>query len=318
MIFGGIILVMGLNRKSILQSAFFLLALASVFACGRSAFADAGAGPSAKTLLEKYPLLESNLVNNQFGVPIYLESKDNGSLLHVDLYSILDYPFDGIKEAIQSPSAWCDITSLMLNIKASTCCKVSDQWHLTIYTGKKNYQPPKDAYKQDFNFHVAALEQDYLDIVLSSKDGPFFTKNHMIRFEAAPLDAKRTFMHFAYDYTCGFFSRAAIKAYYETIGHDKKGFSIIASDKNGDPVYQCGIKGAEERNAVRCYLGIRAYMDTLKIAVDHKFEEQLNRWYDMTQQFPLQLHEEEKGEYLDNKRREHNNQLTLQKEANKG
>jgi len=309
---------MGLNRKSILQSTFFLLVLAGVFVCSRSAFADSESSSGAKTLLEKYPLLESNLVNNQFGVPIYLESKDDGSFLHVDLYSILDYPFDGIKEAIQSPSAWCDITSLMLNIKASTCCKVSDHWMLTIYTGRKNYQPPKDAYKQDFDFHVAALEPEYLDIVLNSKDGPFFTKDHKIRFEAVPLDEKRTFMHFSYDYSCGFFARAAIKTYYETIGHDKKGFSIIAFDKNRNPVYQCGVKGAEERNAVRCYLGIRTYMDTLNLSTDRKFEEQLNRWYDLTQQFPLQLYDEEKEEYLANKRREHSNQLVLQKEAGKG
>jgi hypothetical protein len=307
---------MKFNRKFI--SALFLLALTGAVACGFPAFADEGPSSGAKILLEKYPLLESNLVNNQFGVPIYLESNDNGNLLHVDLYSILDYPFDGIERAMQSPSAWCEITSLMLNIKASTYCKTSDQWHLTLYTGKKNYQPPKDAFKQDFGFRIATLEPGYMDIVLNSKEGPFFTKDHRIRFEAAPLDEKRTFMHFSYDYSCGFFARAAIKTYYETIGHDKKGFSIVSFDKKGSPVYQSGIKGAEERNAVRCYLGIRTYMDTLNISTGQKFEEQLNRWYDMTQKFPVQLHEEEKGEYLDNKRREHNNQLTLQKEADKG
>jgi hypothetical protein len=309
---------MNFSKKIIHRHVLFLLVFAGVLACSCPAYAEAGACPGAKALLEKYPLLESNFVNNQFGVPIYLESKDNGSILRVDLYSILDYPFEGIKDAMQSPSAWCDITSLMLNIKASTCCKVSDQWHLTIYTGKKNYQPPKDAYKQDFGFQITALEPGYMDIVLNSKEGPFFTKDHRMRFEATPLDEKRTFMHFVYDYSCGFFARAAIKAYYDTIAHDKKGFSIIAFDKKGNPVYQSGIKGAEERNAVRCYLGIRAYMDTLNISTDRKFEEQVNRWYDMTQRFPIQLHEEEKVEYLDNKRREHNNQLTLQKEADKG
>jgi hypothetical protein len=306
------------TRKFILRSVLFLLSLAAVLAFNCPAFAEVRPCSKAKTLLEKYPLLESNLVNNQFGVPIYLESKDSDSLLHVDLYSILDYPFDGIKEAIQSPNAWCDITSLMLNIKASTCSKISDHWMLTVYTGRKNYQPPEDAFKQDFNFSVAASEPGYMDIVLNSEQGPFFTKNHKIRFEAAPLDEKRTFMHFSYDYNCGFFARAAIKTYYETIGHNKKGFSVISFDEKGNPVYQGGVKGAEERNAVRSYLGIRTYMDTLNVSTDQKFEEQLNRWYDMTQQFPLQLHDQEKWEYLDNKRREHGNQVTLQKEADKG
>jgi hypothetical protein len=35
----------------------------------------------------------------------------------------------------------------------------------------------------------------------------------------------------------------------------------------------------------------------------------------LTQHFPLQLHDEEKDEYLANKRREHKNQLVLQENA---
>jgi hypothetical protein len=308
---------MARNIRSILNVCILVLALVMNLSHGHSALAGEESCPGAKALLEKYPSFETNLKNNQLGVPLYLESKEDESTMHVDLYGILNYSFDRVMETLQSPNAWCEITSLLCNIKASTCCRVSDQWMLTLYTGRKNYQPPQNAFKQDFTFRVASLEQGYVDIELASKTGPFFTKDHKIRFEAAPLDEGRTFMHFIYDYSCGFFARAAMKTYYETIAHGKKGFTIIAVDKNGNPVYQDGVRGSEERNAVRCYLGIRTYLDTLDISTDQKFEEQLNHWYDLTEQYPVQLHDVEKNEYLTDKRREHVNQVALQKLADK-
>jgi hypothetical protein len=112
-------------------------------------------------------------------------------------------------------------------------------------------------------------------------------------------------------------ARAAIKTYFATIGRDKRGFSIIATAKNGDPVYLGGARGAVERNAVRYYLAIQAYMDTLRIPLNQRFEKRNSRWYDLTARFPRQLYELDKGEYLANKRREHANQLMLQIEEGK-
>jgi hypothetical protein len=111
--------------------------------------------------------------------------------------------------------------------------------------------------------------------------------------------------------------RAAIKTYYATLGRDKRGFSIIAAGKNGDPVYVVGVRGSLERNAVRYYLAIQAYMDTLRIPSNQRFEKRNIHWYELMARFPRQLYESDKREYLANKRREHNNQLMLQIEAGK-
>jgi hypothetical protein len=271
----------------------------------------------ARILLGKYPAIKSKLEKNQFGIPLYLESREEYSSLHVDVYGIFDYPFDGVRDALQAPNNWCDINSLLINIKACTFRKVSNQWQLTLYSGRKYYQPPKDAYKLDFSFRIAAAQQEYLDIALTAKNGPLFTRDHRIRCEATPLDKGRTFIHFSYDYGYGVVARAAIKTYFATIGRDKRGFSIIATAKNGDPVYLAGARGAVERNAVRYYLAIQAFMDSLKIPPNQRFEKRNSRWYDLTARFPRQLYELDKGEYLTNKRREHNNQLMLQIEAGK-
>jgi hypothetical protein len=152
-------------------------------------------------------------------------------------------------------------------------------------------------------------------IALTAKNGPLFTRDHRLRLEAVPLDKAMTFIHFSYDYNYGALARAAIKSYYATIGRDKKGFSIIATGKKGYPVYVGGVRGSVERNAVRYYLAIQTYMDTLNVPRHQRFEQRISRWYDLTSRYPRQLYELDKGEYLANKRREHNNQLMLQKEA---
>lgn len=270
---------------------------------------------NGEVLFDKYPAIKTQLEKNQFGIPLYLESEEEYSSLHVDVYGIFDYPFDGVRDALQEPDNWCDINILLFNVKTCTCAKVSDQWQLTLYSGRKFYQPPADAYKLDFKINIAALEPDYLDIALTAKNGPLLTTDHRMRLEAVPLGEGKTFIHFSYDYSYGMLARAAIKSYYATIGRDKKGFSIIATDKKGGPVYVGGTRGSVERNAVRYYLAIQTYMDTLIIPSNQRFEKQISCWYDLTMRFPRQLYELDKGEYLANKRREHHNQLLLQIES---
>ena len=268
-----------------------------------------------RVLLAKYPLIKNKLEKNQFGIPLFLESREEYSSLHVDVYGVFDYPFEAVRAALQAPNNWCDINSLLINIKACTFRKASDQWQLALYSGRKYYQPPRDAFKLDFSFRLGAPQREYLDIALTAKKGPLFTTDHRLRCEAAPLDKGRTFIHFSYDYSYGALARAAIKTYFATLGRDKRGFSIIATDKKGDPVYMGGVRGSLERNAVRYYLAIQAYMDSLKIPLNQRFEKRNSRWYDLTARFPRQLYELDKDEYLANKRREHNNQLSLQIEV---
>jgi len=308
---------MTLTRRFIFQASIIFVALATLLSLSFPAQAAEQLSSGNRVLLAKYPAIKPRLEKNQFGIPLYLESREEYSSLHVDVYGIFDYPFDGVRDALQAPDNWCDINSMLFNIKACTFRKMSNQWLLTLYSGRKYYQPPKDAYKLDFSFRLAATQREYLDIALAAKKGPLLTRDHRIRCEAAPLDKGRTFIHFSYDYSYGVLARAAIKSYYATIGRDKRGFSIIATGKDGSPVYLGGVRGSLERNAVRYYLAIQAYMDTINIPPDQRFEKRNSRWYDLTARFPRQLYELDKGEYIANKRREHDNQRMLQIEADK-
>ena len=239
-----------------------LVGVVAAFLWHHSVLAAEPSSTKGEALRAKFLVFSSELEKNQFGLPLYLESQEEYGSLHVDVYGIVDFPFDSVSDAFRKPDNWCDINILLINVKACTFGKVSDQWLLTLYSGRKYYQPPKDAYKLDFQFDIVARQPEYLEIALTAKNGPLYTTDHRVRLEAVPLDEGRTFIHFSYDYSYGVLARAAIKGYFATLGREKKGFSIIATDKMGDPVYVGGVRGSVERYAVRYYFVIETYLDT--------------------------------------------------------
>ncbi|MCM0083100.1 hypothetical protein L4X63_16045 [Geomonas sp. Red32] len=271
------------------------------------------AGGGEQALLAKYPAIKGSLEKNQFGSPIYLESKESDNSVRVDMYGIFDYRFDQIREAVISPANWCDITFLHVNIKSCTSEKEGGQWYITLYSGRKYYQPPSDAYPLKLKFRVISQQPRYFNLSLTADSGPLHTKDHRIKVEAAPLDEGKTFLHFSYSYSYGTLARMAIKTYFSTIARDKVGFSNVRG-KDGSQTLVTGVRGAVERNCVRYYLAMETYIDSLKLPAGHRLEARLNRWYDLTARYPRQLREMDKAEYLSAKHRERENQIRLQKD----
>jgi len=289
------------------------LQLAVMLALVDTGHAEEAASAAGKALLSKYAGVSPKLQKNYFAAPIYLESYESKGMQQVDMYGVFNYPYESVREALQSPANWCDITALHINIKACTASREADHSLLTIYSGRKYYQPPDDAYPLKLTFRLAARQPDYFSIALSANQGPLRTKNHRIRLEAVPLAGGKTFVHFSYGYTTGAVANMAIKSYFATVARDKLGFSTVPG-QSGKPVLIGGVRGAVERNTVRYYLALESYLDTLKMPEGQRFEQRINRWFDLTARYPRQLKEVEKTEYLNNKRREHANQLTLQAE----
>lgn len=293
-----------------LAGAMLVISALVLFWCGTGRAAEEGGGGES-ALLAKYPALKSQLEKNQFGAPIYLDSSESGGSVRVDMYGVFNQPFSSVKEAVQSPANWCELAFLHLNTKACTSTRGGDQSFVTIYSGRKYYQPPSEAYPLKLKFRVLAQQPRYTDIALSADEGPLGTSNHRMRLEAAPLDARRTFVHFSYAYKYGSMARMATRTYFSTIGRDKVGFSVVK--KGGKNRYVEGERAAIERNTVRYYLALEAFIDTMGAPEAQRFEQRLSRWYDLTAKYPRQLKEVEKSEYLANKRREHKNEIKLQK-----
>ncbi len=299
-------------RSPFLPSLLFGV-LAAAFLCVCSVPSAETPSPGERALFGKYSSIKAELSKNQFGIPLYLQSREESHRRHADIYGIFDYPFGEIAKLLQAPAVWCDIAPLDLNIKACTYRKAGDQWRLTLFVGRKYYESPRDVHELDLSFHAEAASADYLYVALAAGKGPFFSKDCHIRIEAAPLSATRTFVHFSFGYQYGLMADFAVKSYFATIGREKVGFSVVDVDAKGNPVYVKGVRGAVERNAVRYYLALKAYLDTRHAPESERFAKRTARWYDLTARYPRQLYELARDEYLAEKRREHEHQIALQR-----
>lgn len=307
----------GLRFNKTTQCVLLAVAVAIVFSAG---FASAVERPrqGEELLRSAYHKNQATLEKNSFGFPLFLESFERDDRVHVNVYGIFEFPFSNVVDMLKVPANWCDIVFLHPNVKACTYRELPDSWQLTFYLGRKVYQRPEDSRQVTYHYRTLDQRPGYLDLVLSADEGPFGTKDHGLRFEALPLDGGRTFVHVSYAYSDSVALRLAGKVYFTTLGYNKVGFTVIGTDKNGQPVYIGGPRGAVERNAVRYYLAIQAFMNTLGYAEENRFSRRISEWYDLTSRYPKQLKELDKGNYLTLKATEHKNQVILQRGVGTG
>jgi hypothetical protein len=100
--------------------------------------------------------------------------------------------------------------------------------------------------------------------------------------------------------------RLAMQAYLATAGAGKVGFTPAGNDLIG------GMRGVVERNTMRYYLAIDAYLNTAAGPAGQRVERRLMEWFDSTEQYKRQLHELDRDAYLAMKRKEVQRQQTAQ------
>ena len=264
-----------------------------------------------ESLIDKYHKIEKELKKSSSAIPFYLESSMSQNGSHVDIYGTIKYPFDIVKNGLQLPTNWCDIVLLHTEVRACTYKKVNDTWLLTLYNVKKFQDPLGDAYQMKFEYRITQ-QLGFFAISLSAPEGPFSTKDHQFGLEVLPLDEDRTFIHLRYSFRYSSLGYFLMKSYFSIFGGGRVGFSVTDADNDGNPVYVGGLRGAVEGNVLRYYLAILAYMDSLEIPVEQRFEKRMSQWYDLTARYKRQLFEMEREEYLTRKRQDQKSQLILQ------
>ncbi len=293
-----------------LGTPFLLLALLLFLGVGRPVFAAETAGADA--LLAAYRELRPKLEANVFGVPIHVESDDEGKLRRGEIYGVIAHPFSRLTETLRNPRAWCTIALLHLNIKTCTYEHTEEGEWLNFYSGRKFYEPPEKAYILRYAFRVDVTRADYLAVTLAAESGPFGTTGYHIMLEAVPLESG-AFVHFRYAYRTSLISHVATVGYLATFGSGKPGFTVIGQDNEGKPKYVSGVRGIVERNAMRYYLAIQAFLESLGVPEAQRIEQGFQRWFDLTERYPAQLHELERVDYLKYKHRELAQQIERQR-----
>jgi hypothetical protein len=275
---------------------------AAALALGASVAAHAAG--AADTLRDKHAALAEELGHNAFHRPLHIESAQTSGDLRGDVYAVVDHPFATLDASLKGPQPWCDILILHLNVKYCRAEGSDAARTLAVSIGKKHDQPLADAYRVNFNYRLAASEPDYFSVRLSAGEGPLGTRDYRIVAEAIPLDAGHSFLHMSYAYGYGFAARVAMQGYLSTVGNGKVGFSVVDRAPDGQPVYVGNVRGVVERNTMRYYLAIDAYLASLQAPAAERQERRLRSWFAATERYARQLHEIDQADYLAMKRRE--------------
>jgi hypothetical protein len=281
-------------------------------ALGLAAAAQAStATESGRTqLLAAYRLLGPRLQQGTGGAPLTVQTSSRDGLLLGDAYAILDHPYGKVSEALRDGRNWCEILPLHLNVKACTSQTLGSGTRLTVYAGRKTYQPPGQARALHYTYRVLSLDGEYFNATLAADEAA--ANSPPMALEAVPLNATQTLMHARYASQTPLWLRIATDSYFATVGARKVGFSSTGTGQYGTPVYIGGLHGAVERNTLRYYLALETYLSTERAPETGRYDLRLNRWFDLTERNPEQLHEMSKADYLRAKRKERRQQLALQ------
>ena len=287
---------MAQTRKLAATATLLLAAVAGAVA----APAESAGGPA---LLARYEELKQPMALSPFQRPLLLESSASSSAPQGHVYAVVNQPFSKVAPALQSAENWCEILLLHFNVKRCVPARSS----LQLVLGKKSEPSAPDAQKLEVSYAVPSVAPGYLAVQMTMVAGPLGTSDYRLSLEAVPLSSTRTFIHMTYSYTAGGAARVATNAYLATLGRDKVGFSVSGRDAAGRPIYVDGVQGVAERNTMRFFLAIEAFLQSLALPPQQQRERRLHAWFAATERYALQLHEMELDEYLAMKRAELNN-----------
>jgi len=256
----------------------------------------AAADTPAAAMLARYAALQPQLARNAFDRPVVLVSKEGTGTVSGDIHAVVGAPFEAAEAALESPDEWCAIMFLTINTKACRAVSTGAGKVLDLWIGTKESQSLAEDSRLALTFHTTARTPGYLRVALRAAEGPMGTNDYQILLEAIPLENGRTFIHLAYSYGYGAFGRLAMQAYLATVGRDKVGFTPAPDGVIGGP------RGIVERNTMRYYLAIEAYLGALSLPPQGRFEKRIRDWYASVERYPRQLHDATEAEYLAMKR----------------
>ena len=281
----------------------------ALFAALACAVTGVQAGPTvpgaAPALQAQYATLRPRLEASPFGRRLLVESTESPRRLEGNIYAVIEYPYPTVSRLFTSPAVWCDVLILHLNVKQCRVTGAGPRPRLAVAIGRKVEQPVADAFPFEFAFSATAADADALEVSLEAPRGPIGTRDYRIVLTATAVDARHTFVHLRYAYGFGIEGRMAMRAYLATGGRGKVGFTLKGQSPDGAPLYIDDVRGATERNAMRYYLALDAYLGALGVPSAQQPTERFARWFDGTERYRTQLHEVERETYLQMKRAEY-------------
>ena len=257
--------------------------------------------------------------------PVFLQSTETDQRLEGEVLALIDHPVQRVREALAQAGVWCDILILHLNVKY---CRAARQPGpagavdtLEVGLGRKHDEPLSDVHWLDFRFSASPAAVGLASphgasppaVELLAPEGPLGTRDIRITVRTAEAAGRRTLLQLRYAYAQGAAARWAMQLYLGTLGRHKVGFSLVPerADHPGGPLQAVtGVRALLERNTVRYYLAVDAYLMALAMPQAQQLEQRLLHWFAATEQHPRQLRELDWETYVQMKRLEVRRQQT--------
>ncbi len=256
--------------------------------------------PAAQTLRATHQRLSDRLEHSSFGRPVQIDSVETADGLQGDVYALVDHPLQEISSTLKGSTHWCEVLTLHINNRRCTVASgPQGRDMITLYVVRRYDKPIDQAFELPFVYRVAGASPEHLSVELSAESGPLGTSNYRVKLEALALDEHKSFLHFSYSYDHNAMVRLGTMAYLATFGSDKVGFTVIGKTPEGQPDYIRGLRGLVERNAMRYFLTLDAY---LAAPGADQSDRRQRRWFAAAEQYPRQLHEVDLDTYLALKR----------------
>lgn len=276
------------------------LAGALLLAASLQALAAAPENSSAQALRATYQRLSDKLDHSSFGRPVQLDSMETPDGLQGDVYAVVEHPLSAISATLKGPAHWCGVLTLHINnrrCRTASGPQVGEM--LMLYVVRRYDKPIDQAFELPFVYRVTSATPEYMSVELTAESGPLGTSNYRVTLQAVALDERKSFLHFSYSYDHNAMVRLGTMAYLATFGSDKVGFTVVGKTPEGQPEYIRGLRGLVERNAMRYFLTLDAY---LAAPGPDQAERRQRRWFAAVEQYPRQLHEVDLATYLALKR----------------
>jgi hypothetical protein len=280
------------------------LAFGAALALG-PVFADTSTAGTEQALRSSHAALQDRLHNNAFMRALVLESEELPDRLSGHIHAVVAVAFERLRPALDDPAQWCALLSLHSNTKYCRAGGPPDARTLLLYAGSKSPQPLASALRMDMAFVVVTDTPGLLAVDLRARNGPLGSSDYHVVFEAIPLPDGSSYVHLGYSTATNLAARVAMQAYLATAGRGKVGFTRTGTDGDGQPIYMGGTRGAIERNTMRYFLAIDAYLGSTLAPAAQQLEARLQAWFSAVEQYPRQLHEMDRQTYVEMKRAEH-------------
>jgi hypothetical protein len=253
-----------------------------------------------QALLATHERMGEALSRSPYGRRLLLDSAETPDGLTGDIYAEVDRPLADIANALRTPARWCEMLLLHINNRRCRVARAASGGETLTLSVVRRYDKPVDsAFELPFVYRVVASDDKRLAIDLSAGEGPLGTSNYRVALEAVALDERHSFLHFGYRYDHTTMARFATQAYLSTFGSQKVGFTVVGKAGNGEPEHIRGMRGLVERNAMRYFLTLDAY---LAAPAQGQGEQRRQAWFKAIERYPKQLHEVDRDTYLALKR----------------